>query len=266
MAEINKKIQKIFDAIEQAEAIVDSNASWETKFNIVFAMGIHRDIREIEPDFDWYDPDTSYQEDVSSYVLALREWRRDMGKLNEPYNPDDHVEEDDDWTDIQEPESWSGFATTGDTQELLAYTAKKTIEMMLSGYEDHSLEALTILDLLERKYDGVSVHMHNAIVEEYSRRKVERNHWKLRRMPVGTVVYARFEGENDNWAHPMAVVNDTVHDRTVLIECDRNGNYSTAKNDTVVYLVPDDAYVYSIRKNVEHIDTNLEVVDLIFSK
>ena len=47
---------------------------WERLYHFVFSDKISRVVYNIIPDFDWYDPDTTYQEDVCAFIGAfLRE-------------------------------------------------------------------------------------------------------------------------------------------------------------------------------------------------
>ena len=47
---------------------------WERLYNFVFSDKISRVVYSIIPDFNWYDPDTTYQEDVCAFIGAfLRE-------------------------------------------------------------------------------------------------------------------------------------------------------------------------------------------------
>lgn len=58
---------------DRAVRIVDSDASWETKFEFVFSKDLSRKVWEIDPHFDYYDPDTTYEDDVRAFVDALQE-------------------------------------------------------------------------------------------------------------------------------------------------------------------------------------------------
>ena len=49
-----------------------SNLSWEAKFDLIFSPQGSQKFRELALGFDWYDPDTSYEEDVSAFFLAAK--------------------------------------------------------------------------------------------------------------------------------------------------------------------------------------------------
>lgn len=71
---ILKKLQEVID--RAYDKVVESECSeeaWEALYNFVFSDGISRKICEILPNFVWYDPDTTYQEDVCAFIDAF--WR-----------------------------------------------------------------------------------------------------------------------------------------------------------------------------------------------
>lgn len=67
-----KRFQDFIALADKAVAICDSDASWETKFDLIFSAEISQAIFETRVKFDYYDPDTSYQEDVITYVSAVK--------------------------------------------------------------------------------------------------------------------------------------------------------------------------------------------------
>lgn len=67
------------DLIAEVRALstyVEYNAvhSWERKYDECFGCHLWNRIRDAGYYFSWYDPDTSYEEDVRAYVTALNEW------------------------------------------------------------------------------------------------------------------------------------------------------------------------------------------------
>ena len=66
------RFKKFIELADRAVAICDSDASWETKYDMIFSPEISRAISETNIDLDYYDPDTTCQEDVVSYVLAVK--------------------------------------------------------------------------------------------------------------------------------------------------------------------------------------------------
>lgn len=45
---------------------------WEPIYDKVFGGGLCKRVRELNPGFDWYDPDTTYYEDVHAFYSELR--------------------------------------------------------------------------------------------------------------------------------------------------------------------------------------------------
>jgi hypothetical protein len=60
-----------------AHADGDSDAEWEKVFNAVFEGGVSRRVQKIASElgigFDWYDPDTTYEEDARAFINGLGE-------------------------------------------------------------------------------------------------------------------------------------------------------------------------------------------------
>lgn len=77
------KLKEIVDLIEQANKIYNSTADWEIKYDLIFDLGIWQKIREAGFSFDYYDPDTSYEEDVQAYLSALNEFKEKLGNVLE---------------------------------------------------------------------------------------------------------------------------------------------------------------------------------------
>lgn len=44
---------------------------WERLYHFVFSDKISGAVSSIVPDFDWYDPDTTYEEDVMAWIMAF---------------------------------------------------------------------------------------------------------------------------------------------------------------------------------------------------
>ncbi len=68
-------IQKLIELIDEASKIFHSDTDWEVKYDAIFGMKIGQKIIAAGFSFDWYDPDTTYQEDVTAYFRALEEWK-----------------------------------------------------------------------------------------------------------------------------------------------------------------------------------------------
>lgn len=70
------QLKKLFDLIDKADSIYESDREWEDKYDQIFDMRIGSQISQLGYRFDWYDPDSSYEEDVTYYMNALRDWKR----------------------------------------------------------------------------------------------------------------------------------------------------------------------------------------------
>lgn len=56
---------------ERAKRIIASDLDWEEKYDMIFSEEISRRFS-----LDYYDPDTSYEEDVIAFMNALGEYMR----------------------------------------------------------------------------------------------------------------------------------------------------------------------------------------------
>ena len=76
------KQQRLLCDIEMVERILESGATWEYKYDRIFGMskGIRALINDLNISFGWSDPDTTYEEDVTAYVEALRKLRDNLVK------------------------------------------------------------------------------------------------------------------------------------------------------------------------------------------
>jgi hypothetical protein len=74
------KIGRYLALADQVFQIAESGASAETKYEIIFSEDLSRSLGQIFR-LDYYDPDTSYEEDVATYVAALREKCSELRKI-----------------------------------------------------------------------------------------------------------------------------------------------------------------------------------------
>jgi maltooligosyltrehalose synthase len=77
---IDYNLAHILWLIDIAQAIAYCNriTCWKEKYDYIFDMKIGKCIRDAGYNFDWYDPDCSYEDDVRAYVNALVEWKEEM--------------------------------------------------------------------------------------------------------------------------------------------------------------------------------------------
>jgi len=57
---------------QEANRIFNSNADWETKYDLIFSDSISHVVFE-QVRLDYCDPDTSYEEDVVAFMQAFNE-------------------------------------------------------------------------------------------------------------------------------------------------------------------------------------------------
>ena len=70
---LKSDIQSIIQSIFLLHHIAYSKAAWMTKYELVFAQAdsVKAAIKEIGMELEWYDPDTSYEDDLIAFMKAL---------------------------------------------------------------------------------------------------------------------------------------------------------------------------------------------------
>ncbi len=63
------------EVYKEARAIYDSSVSWEAKYDLIFSERISKKVS-----FSWYDPDTSYREDVTAFMNAFDDYMGETPK------------------------------------------------------------------------------------------------------------------------------------------------------------------------------------------
>jgi hypothetical protein len=69
---------------QHIEKMFASSADWEMKYDLIFDYGsryIQPLIEDLGLRLEYYDPDTTYQEDVTAYMEDLRKLRIRMGDI-----------------------------------------------------------------------------------------------------------------------------------------------------------------------------------------
>jgi hypothetical protein len=69
-----------------AKKIMESDVDWETKYGLIFG-DISMSIRQLKIILNYYDPDTSYEDDVRAYYCAIEEKADEFRKILEALNP-----------------------------------------------------------------------------------------------------------------------------------------------------------------------------------
>jgi len=75
-------MEELYRLYFKAETIFSSDMSWEAKYDMIFSKDISRKVFDIAPGFNYYDPDTSYEEDVTAFFNSFKEYLW-VGKLPE---------------------------------------------------------------------------------------------------------------------------------------------------------------------------------------
>lgn len=78
LVRLNTKVQKIVDT---------KNVDWQVKYDLIFSKNISTKIfqlfKEVNISFDYYDPDTTYEEDIKAFSSAFKEKIEDVEKILE---------------------------------------------------------------------------------------------------------------------------------------------------------------------------------------
>jgi len=67
---------EIRNLYQETIRILNSDDSWEDKYDQIFSQRISRRVRELI-NLDYCDPDTSYEEDVTAFVSAFKQYMED---------------------------------------------------------------------------------------------------------------------------------------------------------------------------------------------
>lgn len=70
-----EELQNFYEKLSkwEEEAVLEE-LSWEDLYDIVFSKKVSKRIYKILPNFTWYDPDTTYQEDVVAFITQFKEY------------------------------------------------------------------------------------------------------------------------------------------------------------------------------------------------
>ena len=70
LKKLQETIDRAYDKVVESEC---SEEAWEALYHFVFSDRVSNKIYEILPNFEWYDPDATYREDVCAFIGAF--WR-----------------------------------------------------------------------------------------------------------------------------------------------------------------------------------------------
>lgn len=76
-----ENLKKILRLIDAAIVVFESSATWEIKYDAIFGLKIPHTIEEAGFNFDWYDPDMDYEDDVTAFINAIKEFKGKIGDI-----------------------------------------------------------------------------------------------------------------------------------------------------------------------------------------
>lgn len=91
-------IGKLEEILQVCEQIQDSNLDDEQKYDLIFSENVSRQVfslcRDMGLSLDYYDPDTTYEEDVRAFVQALQDYVLDYNQRKSS----DNIQEDEEFS------------------------------------------------------------------------------------------------------------------------------------------------------------------------
>lgn len=76
--EISAYLNDLWDiTYKESKGDMDDEA-WTELYDTVFSDKISKKIHLVYPGFTWYDPDTSYQEDVTAYIRGFEDYAKGL--------------------------------------------------------------------------------------------------------------------------------------------------------------------------------------------
>ena len=67
-------VNYLLELHDNATQIVNSDLSWEAKYDLIFSPNLSRKVFDIASGMSYYDPDTTYEEDVMAFYNAFTEY------------------------------------------------------------------------------------------------------------------------------------------------------------------------------------------------
>lgn len=75
-----ERIREYLTLFEEAKVIFDSEADWETKYDLIFSDQVSTPMNKLFR-LDYYDPDTTYEEDLTAWFRAAEEKADELYKI-----------------------------------------------------------------------------------------------------------------------------------------------------------------------------------------
>ena len=85
MAELLNDVRRFIELAESAQRIIDADVDadtgvdyWKTKHDLIFSSLVKGEVDRTGIKFEWFDSDTSYEEDARQYVEGLTRKARSL--------------------------------------------------------------------------------------------------------------------------------------------------------------------------------------------
>jgi hypothetical protein len=79
---MRERLDTYLAIVADATAILESEATWEMKYNLIFSDEVSTRANALFT-LDYYDPDTTYEEDVTAWVRAAEEKAEEVRIIRE---------------------------------------------------------------------------------------------------------------------------------------------------------------------------------------
>jgi hypothetical protein len=78
MKTLFKEISNLNDTVQNHIKVAESTEDWETAYDLIFNEYCSRRffnlVKQLGMGFDYYDPDTTYEEDARAFANAMNDW------------------------------------------------------------------------------------------------------------------------------------------------------------------------------------------------
>jgi len=76
---LNEKLKVIYN--KAIKIVEDNDISWENTYDLIFSAEVSQAVFTLIK-LEWYDPDTSYKEDVEAFMSAFKKECQDLGIID----------------------------------------------------------------------------------------------------------------------------------------------------------------------------------------
>lgn len=79
------KYQQLVSLNIKVQRLIEEEIDWEMKYDLIFSKDISRKVfdlfEELNLKLDYYDPDSSYEEDIKAFAYALDDKMKELSKV-----------------------------------------------------------------------------------------------------------------------------------------------------------------------------------------